>query len=805
MKISKVTEQIIKKAIDNALDRKSNPDSPYKNQLNKKNLSANVLTEYILFKIKSAQEIDQEIDHEEILEKINILYDISPKATELFDAIFLFLEKNTLLNSTIPINIQEKYVTILIKICKNNLPLPITEDMYWSKEKFFPENVLLKISLEFNCYPDATISYYEKRLIEDPNDMDMSLYLILLYSRYDQYNKSAKLILTLSDFQHPCFVANNQQYIVSIFNEYPLLKEKIISALKYTIDNFSLPIQTIAFLGETLFHLADFDGSKEIFLKLINSFTERQKQYHFALDLSIYFPIFTSSYQIDQSSPADNLISEKDKMLISRYKDLSKKEKLLADKTLYKAIQQLKEDTLLLEKLKYLRDFRSRISPNTHNFIISLYITHILKRKICPEKDLITNNDLQKLGTGNYSALKNPYIDKLDIRLLKNKEEITKLNDLLIRDVYCIITWDFIIYRTQGVISHISGLEYLHKNDFSLALTSLTQSYKIYEDTDILLENVFNSNLQSIFFSSHRQLEGIIKKVNLLSELNSIFELKSIRAIRTHINNISENMEFNDKTGLFADTGINNMLLIKDSLVETVTLLKTALDFKPSNYFNINRCCLLALNSGQIKLKKFLDSIINFTYKLQQYPNLEEAIKDEKNLIEEFSEVENDYKKILESLNQLNKKADHQIQIGKEVQKSIQDPKPTDHFRYNYKMKLIRYKNKKGLLEIFRSHQKIAIKITEIQTDMLLIMAKNAKQRDKRKPDKDKGWTSAHNFIENVNAWNLESTQEDQVRTQINAIRDKFKKNTISRDLIETSNSSGYKISTHPDNITIEK
>jgi len=141
--------------------------------------------------------------------------------------------------------------------------------------------------------------------------------------------------------------------------------------------------------------------------------------------------------------------------------------------------------------------------------------------------------------------------------------------------------------------------------------------------------------------------------------------------------------------------------------------------------------------------------------------------------------------------------------VKKELQKAT--GLKSESFNYNYKIRIIRYGNGKGSFEVRRKHQRIAISTTEIQTDMLVVMAKNAKQRDKKKQDKDKGWTSAFDFKEQVSVWSPERTQNEQVRTQIDNIRARLKKDFVNEDLIETQTYSGYRISTHPDNITIEK
>jgi len=58
-------------------------------------------------------------------------------------------------------------------------------------------------------------------------------------------------------------------------------------------------------------------------------------------------------------------------------------------------------------------------------------------------------------------------------------------------------------------------------------------------------------------------------------------------------------------------------------------------------------------------------------------------------------------------------------------------------------------------------------------------------------------------IINAVDAWG-KTTDHSQVRTQLSKLYDKLKKEDISRNLIENIEGAGYRLSTHPDNITIE-
>jgi len=223
-------------------------------------------------------------------------------------------------------------------------------------------------------------------------------------------------------------------------------------------------------------------------------------------------------------------------------------------------------------------------------------------------------------------------------------------------------------------------------------------------------------------------------------------------------------------------------------------VLNSALSFKQFDTDTMKEAAHHAMKKGNVEEKKIFNALENFISLLSQYKSFGKAQKDEATLLKELWKVSDKSKDLTDVFEQLQ-----------DIKKAIKEPLPTQHYLFDYKINIIQYKNKKGLLEVYRGSQKLKMPITEIQTDMLIVMSKNLKQRDKKKTDKDKGWTNVHAFKKEVPAWSKERTQNEQVRTQIKAIRDKLHDNNISRNLIKNRESMGYRISTNPDNITIER
>jgi len=238
----------------------------------------------------------------------------------------------------------------------------------------------------------------------------------------------------------------------------------------------------------------------------------------------------------------------------------------------------------------------------------------------------------------------------------------------------------------------------------------------------------------------------------------------------------------------------------------------SALEFLPFEFGKLSELAHNALERRNLNQKKIVNACENFILLLSQYRDFDEARRNEESLLKELSLVSNldmnifdMFQQIRSDFRQTHKKIDaltnEELKTREEIKKAVQEPVRSDYYKTNYLVTIARDSGVKGILTI-DTGRKYIISLTKTQFQLMQPLAQKSKT-DKDLPPKNQGWMNYEEIKEAVDSWN-ETTSDAQVRTQVNQIRAKLGKKCLDKYLLENQEGTGYRISTHPENITVD-
>jgi len=651
-------KKIIDRASDNTLSsNRKKAKIAYKKDIAKNPNSSTLLTEYILF---SLFVITEPLDYREFLDNVKKLIELIPTDIETFNLIFSKFNRCASRADGLSSAIQEEYIQTLIKICELNPPKDYKDEILLLKKPFSVEELLIKISLNCEFLPESSISFYEQCYSDEPNDLDTSIILTLLYSQHEQYEKAVAIISNLNNFERLPLSANNHAYICSRIKEYPSSISRIIKTIKYTIDNCNLETKNVAFLAWLIMQLQDFNTAKTVYLELVKKIEETKLKYGVDFDI-VGLCANLKNLENRPDDPLYKALKTDDRQLIQTYDEQSAKNQNKVINVLKGAISGFQEDLFFYEKVKKYSRFSRIISVDTHNYIIELYFTKIDNKKSVPKEKLIQN-----LGPGGFLTLKNPYLEKLKIDLLKNeKESIKKLNKILIRDLYWAKDLESMIIRIQGILHHIRGLDYIRNIKMREAISELKLAKQFYKETDICLDVALLLDLQEFHFCNSNDIEQIIDSLEPFVRLEEILKLQDLTLIKAELLELSSDVPPVERSKHKYVMSLSPIIL---SAKYAVKVLSDAFNFKEIDFYQLDRENKNLMKEGYVEVKKYFDSIINFCHHLHQYPNFQEAKKDEHILINEFNQIRNIYQDVTKYIDK---------KLKETVQKSMAELKET--------------------------------------------------------------------------------------------------------------------------------
>jgi len=244
--------------------------------------------------------------------------------------------------------------------------------------------------------------------------------------------------------------------------------------------------------------------------------------------------------------------------------------------------------------------------------------------------------------------------------------------------------------------------------------------------------------------------------------------------------------------------------------------LESCLMFKKSD--RLKGCSRQKLDVGAIEEKKVIDAFENIMHFVKGHKNRQEVARDEKRILEELNLIKKQKISLFDVMFSMEKgfsesiandKASHdgtQRHISNEIKKAIKEPVESKDYTVSYRITIKKEGAKKGTLFIYFMTQRYDFPLTPIQFQLMRALAKKMKADKKLHPNKQ-GWMNFADIKKNVEEWE-DTTSDDQVRMQVRRIRKKVGKDsrdnkTFKINFIETERNLGYRISTHPENISI--
>lgn len=254
----------------------------------------------------------------------------------------------------------------------------------------------------------------------------------------------------------------------------------------------------------------------------------------------------------------------------------------------------------------------------------------------------------------------------------------------------------------------------------------------------------------------------------------------------------------------------------------TTFALARELDFSSEEKEPFHELVKEANKSRNVARKKIINACENFVTLLSRYKSFEEAKGHEKELLAELYVVTNEQINIYDLIADIKTHVTTEHQTTRtEIVKKIKEP--PGRFWTNYRIAIRKGKNNDGELIVYDTYVSYRIELSKVQFNMMMLMAKNMTERDKDKSDAERGWTTTFKALSGGKMLSQHKrTEISRIRTKIveesnkklspdliESLPDKIKARKKSKVRIETPTDSpekntGYRISTPPENITIE-
>lgn len=627
------------------------------------------------------------------------------------------------------------------------------------------EKGIINIAISSHTYQHNLIKILKQEVEKNPAETKYAVALTTIYSHFEQYKEASAVISTmLSDdnsILEMCFLCDFAA------NRSGVLPSKIAKSLHDAIATKKFRTKTLVTIASIEINLGDYITARNIYAEIKQQIEQEKEAFKYDFKLSSPHSLL----QLLKVNPKDPLIknlSAQQKEEIKNYENLNPKQKETLIDALSKRINDLiAEQSLMREEEK---TYKIRDIAGDKNKLSRL--------KTLSAKKILTRNE---------------------------KEYLRELNTLLLQDLYFLITKkdvDNVLTRTQANTHVIEAMINFRERKTKKALENLEQTLPYLEKSAPTIgpDPVIGATEQEFYSFNSEDVKGLIDKTKKFLILEELFTIKNLKEIKDRLDMMKDENPLHLNFKKILDTDPLNL-----ASEYAFTMLSQAFNFRKIDFLLTDAVSGQILNQGFLDIKRFIDQIVNFCFRLQKYANLEEAQKDEQQLMQEFGQINSSYHDLFQYL---DAKFDQTNAVAKEglgeIKQILEEPPKTQHYQTDYKIKITQYKNNKGLLEVFRAHQRFTIPITKRQTGMLILMAKNLKTRDKDKPDKDKGWTGYSDYRKGVPDWG-ETTDELQIRNQISAIKKALKRNTINPFLIENKYPIGYRLSLPPSNISIEK
>lgn len=366
------------------------------------------------------------------------------------------------------------------------------------------------------------------------------------------------------------------------------------------------------------------------------------------------------------------------------------------------------------------------------------------------------------------------------------------------------------LIKTKQNFYFYNGMLFLKMKKYNSAKKSFAQSFKYF--------NKLKLEQTSYYYKYYSAINSLIEDMIILNKLfQKALASKSLKELLKRTNDILKFYLLDSLSNHILHQQVSSFYLLNisynlDWQYLVTDILQRALSFDSFDYSKLNRLNLKALEKNNLEQKKLINKIENFIYSLSQYKNFEEAEKHQKLLLCELESI-NEYSfnvyDILQEIKQEFNKTQNIVKIEhnetrQRIKETIKEPIKSDFYLTDYRITISPDKGTKGLLIINTSDvgKDYIIRLTKTQFLLVNLLALNLKNDYALSAEKQ-GWMNYEEIKQKVDVWDM-NTQDAQIRTQVNQIRNSISRKRLNKFLIESQEGVGYRLSTHPDNIVLK-
>ena len=161
--------------------------------------------------------------------------------------------------------------------------------------------------------------------------------------------------------------------------------------------------------------------------------------------------------------------------------------------------------------------------------------------------------------------------------------------------------------------------------------------------------------------------------------------------------------------------------------------------------------------------------------------------------------VREEGEKLRERIKNIEEQIDREVvKAAEKMDNIVRERKVALFYNTDYEI-ILRKKSDSALeFEVNLKH----INVTPIQFELLCALARQC-IKDTEKISRKQGWMHYDDIKDAVPFWGS-NTQDPQIRTQISQLRQKLDDNSLNKWLLQNDIGGYYRLSTHPENISIE-